>query len=193
MDSRKTASVLEARLERADGKVRLLAPRPGLWRSPPALGALIRHGDSIGELEELGRLHRLRAPQGAYGIVEEVEAPKLARAPVDHATVLLVLDPEAIVGAAAEEEAAIASEATGPVFRTPLGGRYYARPSPDADPFVKPGDRVTPGQTVALIEVMKTFNRVQYDGDAATVARIIPSDGEDVEADDVLLELEGEA
>ena len=47
---------------------------------------------------------------------------------------------------------------------------------------------------MALIEVMKTFNRVTYGGDdvpeRARVKRIVPADGDDVEAGDVLIELE---
>ncbi|MBZ0116015.1 MAG: hypothetical protein K8H88_03395, partial [Sandaracinaceae bacterium] len=75
--------------------------------------------------------------------------------------------------------------------RTPLGGRYYARPSPSAQPFVREGDVLEGGETVALIEVMKTFNRVQITGVSlpARVLCIVPKDGDDIAVGDVLLEL----
>jgi acetyl-CoA carboxylase biotin carboxyl carrier protein len=47
---------------------------------------------------------------------------------------------------------------------------------------------------VALLEVMKTFNRVQYGGsglpERARVLRVVPSDGDDLAAGDAILELE---
>jgi biotin carboxyl carrier protein len=80
------------------------------------------------------------------------------------------------------------------VWKTPLGGRYYGRSSPAAEPFVKVGDVIKVGQTVALIEVMKTFNRASYGGaglpEEARVKRIVAKEGDDVGAGDVILELE---
>jgi len=179
---------------RDDGRIELLAPGPGLWRSAPSNGALLGAGEALGELEVLGVLHRLRVPADAYGVVIELpDGRRLARRPVDAGAVLVVLDPSGAsgvldVGGPAETRAA----SGGPVFKTPLGGRYYARPGPTADPFVKVGDEVKAGTTVALIEVMKTFNRVSYAGPPARarVKAIVRADGDDVEAGDVLLELE---
>ena len=46
----------------------------------------------------------------------------------------------------------------------PLDGQFYLRPSPDAPPFVTPGQRVEPGATIGLIEVMKFYYPVRYEG-----------------------------
>jgi len=196
-DGRRFACEMIARATpREDGTIALYAPSPGLWRDAPAEGALVRGGDAIGELEVLGVLHRLRAPAGAHGLVIELPSGRrLARRPVDAGSALCVLDPSATsVREAAESRAATSAASSGPTFRTPLGGRYYARPSPGAEPFVRAGDEVTSGATVALIEVMKTFNRVTYGGAGvparARVKAIVPADGDDLEAGDVLLELE---
>ncbi|MEL6359841.1 MAG: acetyl-CoA carboxylase biotin carboxyl carrier protein [Pseudomonadota bacterium] len=43
---------------------------------------------------------------------------------------------------------------------SPMVGTVYLSPSPDSAPFVKPGDAVTEGQTVMIIEAMKTMNPV---------------------------------
>ncbi len=179
-----------------DGKVALYAPSPGLWRGAPPKGALVTAGAMLGELEVLGVIHRLLVPRDAFGAVVALpEGRRMGRRPVDASTPLVVLDPEAAAGhAQAGAVATAAGPSTGPVFRTPLGGRYYARPAPDADAFVSPGDPLVAGTTLALIEVMKTFNRVTYGGDdvpeRARVKRIVPADGDDVEAGDVLIELE---
>jgi acetyl-CoA carboxylase biotin carboxyl carrier protein len=79
-------------------------------------------------------------------------------------------------------------------IRAPSSGRFWARPSPDKPSFVSVGDVVTAGQTVCLLEVMKTFHRVTYAGDGlperARVLAIRPADGDDLAAGDVLVELE---
>jgi acetyl-CoA carboxylase biotin carboxyl carrier protein len=194
-DGRRFVPELVVRAKKsADGTIELFAPRPGLWRSAPALGSFVEAGGELGELEVLGVLYRLRVPHDVHGVVDRLPSGRrLARRPVDPASALCAIDPSgafaskhAAESAKAEAEAA----ASGPVFRTPLGGRYYARPAPDAEPFVRPGDVVSGGETVALIEVMKTFNRVTYDGPRARVKSVVPSDGDDIEPGDVLLELE---
>lgn len=43
---------------------------------------------------------------------------------------------------------------------TPLSGVFYAAPAPDEPPYVREGDSVEPGQTVALVEAMKVFNEI---------------------------------
>lgn len=44
--------------------------------------------------------------------------------------------------------------------KSPMVGTAYTRPSPDADTFVKVGDKVKEGDTIMLIEAMKTFNPI---------------------------------
>ena len=44
--------------------------------------------------------------------------------------------------------------------KSPMVGTAYIRPSPDADAFVNVGDKVKEGDTVMLIEAMKTFNPI---------------------------------
>lgn len=191
-DGRRFEQVLIARAKkRDDGMLELFAPRPGLWRGAPLAGDAIAPGGELGELEVLGVLHRLKAPDDAHGLVGDLPAGRrLARRPVDHATRLCTLDPSGTRAAATGSAESARMAASGPVFKTPLGGRYYARPAPGADPFVRPGDVLEGGETVALIEVMKTFNRVTYAGARARVLSIAKPDGDDVEAGDVLLILE---
>jgi acetyl-CoA carboxylase biotin carboxyl carrier protein len=79
--------------------------------------------------------------------------------------------------------------ADGPAVTAPMLGVLYLRPSPDAEPFVKAGDTVTPDTTVAIIEVMKMMNPVTA-GVEGTVAEICGIDGQLVEHGDVLIRLE---
>lgn len=70
-----------------------------------------------------------------------------------------------------------------------LPGVFYRRPSPDADPYVAEGGEISEGQTIALIEVMKTFNEVKAER-SGTLARFLISDGDEVEAGQDILEVE---
>ena len=50
----------------------------------------------------------------------------------------------------------------------PMDGMFYLSPSPEKPPFINVGDEITPGQTVGLIEVMKCFYPVKFQGMKAT-------------------------
>jgi acetyl-CoA carboxylase biotin carboxyl carrier protein len=56
-------------------------------------------------------------------------------------------------------------------------GVFYRSPSPDAEAYVKVGDRVEAGQVVCILEAMKLFNEITSDH-AGVVTRIIPENGE---------------
>lgn len=43
---------------------------------------------------------------------------------------------------------------------TPVPGTFYRRPDPASDPFKNEGDRVEPGETIGLVEIMKNFQEV---------------------------------
>jgi acetyl-CoA carboxylase biotin carboxyl carrier protein len=59
----------------------------------------------------------------------------------------------------------------------PLVGVFYRSPAPDAEAFVKVGDRVEVGQVLCILEAMKLFNEIISDY-AGVVTRIIPENGE---------------
>ena len=67
--------------------------------------------------------------------------------------------------------------AAGPSIDAPLVGTFYAAPAPDQAPFVKPGDRVSKGQTVCLIEAMKMMSEVPAPCDCV-IETVCKSDGE---------------
>jgi len=60
---------------------------------------------------------------------------------------------------ATKESRADAASHPGAV-KSPMVGTAYTRPSPDAEFFCKPGDKVKEGDTIMLIEAMKTFNPI---------------------------------
>lgn len=70
-----------------------------------------------------------------------------------------------------------------------MPGVFYRRPSPDADPFIEPGSVVHAGQTIGLIEVMKTFNEVKAEKDCR-VGSILLDDGDEVDVGQTMFEVD---
>ena len=68
-------------------------------------------------------------------------------------------------------------------------GTAYTRPSPDADPFVKVNDKVKEGDTIILIEAMKTFNSITA-SKSGTIRKIIIENAQPVEFGDPLFIIE---
>jgi acetyl-CoA carboxylase biotin carboxyl carrier protein len=92
------------------------------------------------------------------------------------------------VSTGAAREAAAADEDRHAI-KAPLVGTFYRSPSPGADPFVKVGDVVERGQTVAIVEAMKLMNQVTADA-KGRVADILVEDGQWVEFEQALILLD---
>ncbi len=73
--------------------------------------------------------------------------------------------------------------------KSPIVGTAYLAPSPGSPNFVKIGDKVTEGQTVMIIEAMKTMNPITSPR-SGSVKSILVSDAQPVEFDDPLLIIE---
>ena len=73
-----------------------------------------------------------------------------------------------------------AAPTTGTSIESPSVGLFWRAPSPGAPPFVEVGDRVSAGDTVAIVEVMKLMNHVVSPVDG-TVAAILVENGAPVE------------
>ncbi len=173
-----------------EGGWKLGSPAPGLFR-PAVRGAYRRLGmEVIGTLEVLGSLHELVLPAGVTGWLEQKSE---GARPVVYGDLVGFLYPAQQVAGASEVVAAAPADdpgITGPVFRSPTSGRYYGRSSPDKPPFVVAGAELLPGATICLLEVMKTFHRVTFDGERCRVRELLVADGADVNAGDPLLALE---
>jgi acetyl-CoA carboxylase biotin carboxyl carrier protein len=63
---------------------------------------------------------------------------------------------------------------------SPMVGTYYEAPSPGAAPYVRPGDAVEVGQTVAIIEAMKIMNEIVADR-SGVIDAVLVENGEAVE------------
>jgi acetyl-CoA carboxylase biotin carboxyl carrier protein len=185
-------SSLELIVDRDEsGRVVLKSPGVGVWRQAPAIGELAQTGHHFGCLEVLGRRRDLLVPAGVRGVVLESCNENDA---LVYGQTLAVLGAELGAAESAEVEAASATSDGALVFRSTSSGRFYLRPAPDKPPFVQVGDEIETGHTIFLLEVMKTFSRVHFEGEGmparAKVLSILPKDGDDLEPGQVVLELE---
>ena len=78
---------------------------------------------------------------------------------------------------------------SGYTLKSPMVGVVYLAPEPGAKPFVKVGASVKAGDTVALVEAMKTFNPIKSDKDGV-IKKILVADGAAVEFEQPLLIIE---
>ncbi len=78
---------------------------------------------------------------------------------------------------------------SGHVLKSPMVGVAYLAPEPGAKPFVKVGSAVKAGDTVALVEAMKTFNPIKSDIDGI-VKEVLVADGVAVEFDTPIIVIE---
>ncbi|ARN57620.1 acetyl-CoA carboxylase biotin carboxyl carrier protein [Sedimentisphaera salicampi] len=63
---------------------------------------------------------------------------------------------------------------------SPIVGTFYTAPTPEAEPFVKIGDRVTPETVVCIVEAMKVMNEIKAET-SGVIEKVLVSNGESVE------------
>ena len=73
-----------------------------------------------------------------------------------------------------------ADDSEGIRVKSPIIGTAYLSPEPGAKKFVEIGDKIKKGQTVMIVEAMKTMNHVPSTADGA-VKKIVVEDGQPVE------------
>ena len=71
---------------------------------------------------------------------------------------------------------------------SPMVGIIYLTPKPSSPPFAKKGQKIKKGDTICLIEAMKTFNEIKSDRDC-TIKTVMVKNGEAVEFSQPLFEI----
>ena len=119
-------------------------------------------------------------------------AKTLTAAPVHYAAPAAAPAPGA-AGPSAAPAAAPAAEAAprhaGEVVKSPMVGSVYMQPQPEAPPFIKVGDMVAAGQTLMIVEAMKTMNPIPAPK-GGKIVEILVEDGQPVEFGEPLVVIE---
>ncbi len=137
------------------------------------LATLLNEAD-LNELEvDQGDFH-IRLSRGGVLMPTPVAAPVAPPAP----------GPQPTVAESAENPA----PGSGKSETSPMVGTAFLSPAPGADPFISVGDKVKKGQTIMIVEAMKTMNQIPSTQDGI-VASIDVEDGQPVEFGQTLITL----
>ena len=96
---------------------------------------------------------------------------------------------QAAPGAVPESPAALAAEHAGEVVPSPMVGTVYMQAQPGAEPFIRVGSVVAEGQTLLIVEAMKTMNPIPSPRDGKVV-KILVADSQPVEFGEPLVVIE---
>jgi biotin carboxyl carrier protein len=139
-------------------KLEVRAPSIGRIKLSVKLHDHVTSGQVIGEIHRLSKSFLLKLPNDAQGEVSFIKSDDLV--PVQYGEVFLALN--TIKAEHAGKKSTKSAEET--YIDSPLDGLFYLSPSPDSPAFVKVGDEIAPGQVLGLIEVMKCFYPLKYQG-----------------------------
>ena len=116
-------------------------------------------------------------------------------APVQYAAAPMATPAPVAPAAAAPAQAAMPSDPativakSGEEVKSPMVGTAYLQASPEAPPFCQPGDKVKKGQTLLIVEAMKTMNPIQSPRDGV-VREVLVGDAQPVEFGEPLVIIE---
>lgn len=126
-----------------------------------------------------------------HGTLKIRVAKTLTAAPVTYAATPapMAAAPVAATAAAPAASEAPAAVRRGEEIKSPMVGTVYLQPQPESPAFVKVGDSVATGQTLMIIEAMKTMNPIPAPR-AGKVVEILVGDGQPVEFGEALVLIE---
>ena len=110
--------------------------------------------------EENGLVISMKKDSAKITVCDSVNAPKAVTENPEHMTTEIFQEKQYIT--------------------SPLVGTFYAAPSEDSEPFVKIGDSITKGQTLAIVEAMKLMNDIESEFDGV-ITEILVENGQAVE------------
>lgn len=147
----------------------------------------------LAELAKANDLAKIKVTDGDKSVVIETTVETVVQtiaAPVAAAPAMAapVSAPSSATAAPAAASTPAANDSAHAIT-SPMVGTFYSSPSPDADAFVKVGDKVSKGQTLCIIEAMKLMNELESDADG-TVVEILGQNGQPVEFGQTLFRIQ---
>ena len=161
---------------------KLLSNMPGIksieLKDVKRLADLLRESPEIGSIEVKGFF-------GTGIVISRTNQAGVSVAPATYAPAAPAPAPTAAPSAAAP----VSAPSHLKEITSPMVGTFYRAPEPGAEPYVKVGSRVTPGQTVCIIEAMKIMNEIEADI-AGVVREVNVEDSLPVEFGQVLFRID---
>ncbi len=141
------------------------------------------------EAPELGAIELRRGLFGAWSSVRVSRAGHSINEGGHH----VVVAPPHAAAAAPGSPAPVAAPPSHLVeIKSPMVGTFYSAPEPGADPYVKAGSRVAPGQVVCIIEAMKIMNEIESEV-AGVVREVLVENAQPVEFGQLLFRVDPHA
>ncbi|MCU0231060.1 MAG: hypothetical protein MUC67_06745 [Acidobacteria bacterium] len=193
----------------AGGAVELRCPGPGRVRWDRGPGEVLVGGSVAATMVRDERTYALVVPAGVRGVVAAV-GPAHQWNPCAHGELLATLGPldgtavdaassgvglggRPLPGAPGPDDRKQLAATDGSwEVRSPTHGTFYTRPAPGTPPYAAVGSTVETGQTVGLVEVMKCFSPILFQGapfGRGVVREVLVADGAEVRADQPLLRI----
>lgn len=145
---------------------------------------------NIGELSIEQKDFKITIRQKEENITQVVSAPIASQPAVFAAPVHTQAPPAASAAPAAEKSKTAEQPAANLVtIKSPMIGTFYRKSAPDKPNFVEPGDDITPGKVVCIIEAMKLFNEIESEV-SGKVVKVLVDDASPVEYDQPLFLVE---
>jgi acetyl-CoA carboxylase biotin carboxyl carrier protein len=137
------------------------------------------------DIMDEGNLSAIRYKDGDVKIELERALPRVDGLSLPHMAqrVRELIDTEASASGTTQGAASAPvaqDESSDTMVRSPMVGTFYVGPSPDEDPFVKPGQEVLTGQTLAIVEAMKMMNEIKAPA-PGIVTEVLAAHGSQVE------------
>ena len=190
-------SSLKAIANTVESQTRILSPAVGFCSLAPNPETYLPIGAFIGKLTILNTNINLYLPTDVFGkTLIEKDRDKIF--PVEYKQELFRLIPENIRSNIELKKIQNITKdknglEAGFVIRASIAGIFYSRPSPDAPAYVKAGQKITKGKILGLIEVMKTFNHIVFQGmdksDSGIVKKVLCDDAQEVKMGEALFVL----
>lgn len=117
-----------------------------------------------------------KSPKVEAKYIETPSAPAVSGAPVT---------PQAETAPSTSTPPPTADESKYVTIKSPMIGTFYRSSSPEADPFVKEGDKISVGQAVCIVEAMKLFNEIESEV-SGKIVKVLLDNASPVEYDQPL-------
>lgn len=143
-----------------------------------------------GEGKQLLSLRRNRTQQSVEA--ESVAAVQTSAAPVAPVVEEPKREEQTVERVEPSSANAVEEDATLHEITSPMVGTFYESPSPDAEPYVKVGDKVTAEKVVCIVEAMKLMNELEAEVEGEVVA-ILVDNGQLVEYGQPLFKVKTQA
>jgi len=143
----------------------------------------IRKIKKLIELLESSSLTELEIHEGEESVKLSRNTHSVAPAAMPMSVSAPIVAPPVSVSTEATEVSTAVED--GNIQRSPMVGTFYTASSPEAEPFVKVGQKVEVGDTLCIVEAMKMFNQIESEF-AGTVTKILVENGQPIEFDEPL-------